>query len=115
MGGHHPGLEVGGLTRSLRWAGSSSSTSVMHGGPDQTAHCLLSQPGSCRGKKLSDRQAASHWLQKLPPGWPPWLTPAHPLPDPNLPTQGSLGTLSILTHPGPACHVGGGVLGSVAL
>lgn len=57
------------------------------------------------GKRLSDCQTASCWLQKPLAGWPSQLTPAHPMPDPNLHAQGSLLNLSILTHSEPASRL----------
>lgn len=53
--------------------------------------------GDPLGKKLSDCQTASHWLQKPPFGRSSTLTPAHPMFDPNLQAQGSLLNLSLLT------------------
>ena len=72
MWGHHPclltGLEVGGLTRSRRWAGSSSPASVTRGALTRPHAVDIPYQGSTGGKKLSGCQAASRWLRKLPPG-----------------------------------------------
>lgn len=43
--------------------------------------CLHPLPGICGGEALRLPNCLT-LAQKPPPGWPPWLTPAQPRPDP---------------------------------